>query len=247
MSVEQTRVGIVVVSHSGRIAEGVRELAGQMAPSITILDAGGDAEGGLGTDFARVSEALIGADTGGGVLVLADLGSAIMTAESAIEFLDAERRSRAHVSPAPLVEGAVAAAVAAEQGGNLAAVIAAALSAGDGTPAVASDAADALAAEEHRPEVASLGYARSVVVVNPEGLHARPAAEFAKLAATFPVAVTVNGRDGKSLLQIMSLGLMPGAEAEIASPDPDGRVAVDALADLIESGFGDRGNAAPGK
>ncbi|RLP78095.1 HPr family phosphocarrier protein [Mycetocola tolaasinivorans] len=231
------RVGLVVVSHSALIAEGVRELALQMAPDVTILAAGGDADGGIGTDFARVSDALVAADSGAGVLVLADLGSAILTAESAIEFLDAERRSRVRVSPAPLVEGSVAAAVSAQLDAALEAVVAAALTAGDGSPARPDAAADALAAETSTPEVAPLGYSRRVVIVNREGLHARPAAEFAKLAARFPVSVQVNGRDGKSLLQIMSLGLMPGAEAEISTPDPDGRVAVDALADLIESGF----------
>ena len=82
-------------------------------------------------------------------------------------------------------------------------------------------------------------YEREVVVRNPEGLHARPAAEFVKLANTFPVKVTVNGKDAKSLLGIMSLGLTAGATARIASDDADGRPAVDALADLVDTGFGE--------
>jgi PTS hybrid protein len=76
-----------------------------------------------------------------------------------------------------------------------------------------------------------------VLVRNPEGLHARPAAEFVKLANTFPVKVTVNGKDAKSLLGIMSLGLTAGSTARIVSGDPDGRAAVDALAALVDSGF----------
>ena len=82
-------------------------------------------------------------------------------------------------------------------------------------------------------------YEREVLVRNPEGLHARPAAEFVKLANTFPVKVTVNGKDAKSLLGIMSLGLTAGSTARISSDDPDGRTAVDALADLVDTGFGE--------
>jgi PTS hybrid protein len=83
------------------------------------------------------------------------------------------------------------------------------------------------------------GYTREVLVRNPQGLHARPAAEFVKLANTFPVKVTVNGKDAKSLLGVMSLGLTAGATASIASPDDEGEAAVDALVDLVESGFGE--------
>ena len=82
-------------------------------------------------------------------------------------------------------------------------------------------------------------YEREVLVRNPEGLHARPAAEFVKLANTFPVKVTVNGKDAKSLLGIMSLGLTAGSTARIASDDADGAAAVDALAALVETGFGE--------
>ena len=78
-----------------------------------------------------------------------------------------------------------------------------------------------------------------MTLVNADGLHARPAAELVKLASTFPQRVTVNGVDAKSLLGIMSLGLTKGASVEIASDDPDGRGAVEAIAELAESGFGE--------
>ena len=74
---------------------------------------------------------------------------------------------------------------------------------------------------------------------NPQGLHARPAADFVKLASTFPVKVTVNGKDAKSLLGVMSLGLTAGSTARIASEDPAGSEAVDALVALVETGFGE--------
>ena len=101
------------------------------------------------------------------------------------------------------------------------------------TPAPSAQAA------EPAPTAAGGGYAREVLVRNPQGLHARPAAEFVKLANTFPVKVTVNGKDAKSLLGVMSLGLVAGSTASIASEDDGGAQAVDALADLVETGFGE--------
>ncbi|MFC4244778.1 HPr family phosphocarrier protein [Gryllotalpicola reticulitermitis] len=80
-------------------------------------------------------------------------------------------------------------------------------------------------------------YARTVMLSNPDGLHARSAAEFVKLAARFPARVTINGKDARSLLAILSLGLMRGASCEIASDEESGRTAVDALAELVGSGF----------
>ena len=78
-----------------------------------------------------------------------------------------------------------------------------------------------------------------MTVVNLAGLHARPAAELAGLASTFPSQTTVNGEDATSVLAIMAQGLVRGRDVEIATADPDGRDAVDALADLVESGFGE--------
>lgn len=124
-------VGLVIVSHSRLLAEGVRELAGQMAPAVRIIPAGGAPDGDLGSDVERIAAALDAAWDGDGVLVLADLGSAVMSAHLAIEAQPPERRPRLVLSPAPLVEGAVVAAVEAALGRDLAAVAAAALAARD--------------------------------------------------------------------------------------------------------------------
>jgi phosphoenolpyruvate---glycerone phosphotransferase subunit DhaM len=225
-------VGLVIVSHSAQIADGVVELSAQMAPSVDILPAGGTDDGGIGTSFEKVSAAMAEADSGSGVVVLCDLGSAIMTAEAARDVIAPEVRERVRIADAPLVEGAVAAAVAAEIGGDLEAVDAAA-SAATQHGAASPDPV----AEPVLPDADS-AYVRTATLTNKDGLHARPAAEFVKLAGTFPARVTVNGKDAKSLLGIMSLGLMRGAGVEIAGP-PDATEAVDALADLIESGFGE--------
>ncbi|GAA2250537.1 dihydroxyacetone kinase phosphoryl donor subunit DhaM [Herbiconiux moechotypicola] len=235
------KVGVVFVSHSAKIAEGLVELAAQMAGSATLVAAGGTDEGGIGTSFDKVSAGVTEADSGHGVAVLCDLGSAILTAETALDFLDDEVRERVRIVDAPLVEGGVAAAVAAESGADLDGVVAAAESArgtgGTETDARAGDIVAVPVFEAVAP--ASGALSRSVTIINKDGLHARPAAEFVKLATGYPVKVTVNGRDAKSLLGIMSLGLTKGATVEIATDDPDGAEAVNALADLVETGFGE--------
>jgi len=234
------KVGIVFVSHSARIAEGLVDLARQMAPSAALVAAGGTDDGRIGTSFDLVSAGIGEADAGDGVAVLCDLGSAILTAETALDFLDDDVRARVRIVDAPLVEGGVAAAVSAEAGDDLEQVVAAAESARGGAPSgVPGPDNGAGTPDAGERAVAASAHSRSVTLVNADGLHARPAAELVKLASTFPQRVTVNGTDAKSLLAIMSLGLTKGATVEIASEDPEGRAAVDAIASLAESGFGE--------
>ncbi|MFF2276258.1 dihydroxyacetone kinase phosphoryl donor subunit DhaM [Agromyces sp. NPDC058126] len=233
------KVGLVFVSHSSQIAAGLVELARQMAPTAALEPAGGTDDGRIGTSFDLVSAAISAADSGHGVVVLCDLGSAILTTETALDFLDDELRARVRLVDAPLVEGGVAASVAAEAGDALDAVVAAAESArGDGGAGGEDSAAPVTGAAPPSGGEAS-GYSRTVTLVNADGLHARPAAELVKLAATFEHRVTVNGADAKSLLGIMSLGLTKGAEVEIATDDVAGSREVDALAALAASGFGE--------
>jgi dihydroxyacetone kinase phosphotransfer subunit len=107
-------VGIVVVSHSADLARGVAELASQMAgPDVRIEVAGGGPDGTLGTDDSLVRDAIRRANQGDGVIVLGDIGSAILTIRHVLE-----RQSNGHARlvDAPLVEGAVAAAVVASAG-----------------------------------------------------------------------------------------------------------------------------------
>lgn len=232
-------VGLVVVSHSEKIAAGVVELAGQMAGSTKIIAAGGTDDGGIGTSFDKVTAAIAEAGGGGGVVVLCDLGSAQLTAETALELLDDELRSRVRIADGPIVEGAVAAAVAAEIGGDLDAVLAAAQSAGGATPDVVPREPDAgESAGERHPQ--SDQVSGTATLVNKDGLHARPAADFVKLASAFDAKVTVNGVDAKSLLRIMSLGLTKGSEVSLSASGPDAEAAVSAMVELIESAFGEQ-------
>jgi phosphoenolpyruvate---glycerone phosphotransferase subunit DhaM len=122
-------VGIVVVSHSSELAQGLADLATQMAgPHVRIEHAGGTAQGDLGTDEGRVRDAIRRADQGDGVVVFGDLGSAILTIRHVLE-----SRANGHVKliDAPIVEGAVAGAVMASAGCSIEDVAAAAESARD--------------------------------------------------------------------------------------------------------------------
>src|SRR5262249_23592302 len=110
-------VGLVLVSHSAELAAGLASLVRQIAgPDVPIEPAGGGPDGVLGTDGALVRAAITQANRGDGVVVLGDLGSAILTARDALDDLDLPD---ARLVDAPLVEGAVAAAVVAAGGGTL--------------------------------------------------------------------------------------------------------------------------------
>ncbi len=123
----ESLVGIVIVSHSAQIAAGTVELARQMAgDDVRIEAAGGTADGSLGTDAAAIMAAITAADAGAGVLVLVDLGSAVLATQTALELLGEDAAAGVRLSGGPLVEGAVVAAVQASVGDDLAAVLAAA-------------------------------------------------------------------------------------------------------------------------
>lgn len=121
-------VGLVIVSHSWKIAEGVCDLAREMAngQNVAIISAGGLDDGSIGTDAQRIADAIVEADSGDGVVILADIGSSIMSAETAIELLEEEGREiNVVIADAPIVEGAVCAVVEAASGGSVDSVLSA--------------------------------------------------------------------------------------------------------------------------
>ncbi len=116
-------VGIVIVSHSPKIAEGAADMVRQMVgDSVPLAHVGGDPGGGLGTDVARIVAAIEAAWSDAGVAILVDLGGAETNSEMAIEMLPADRQDRVVVCNAPIVEGAVIAATEASGGSPLAVV-----------------------------------------------------------------------------------------------------------------------------
>ena len=236
-------VGLVIVSHSATLAEGVAELARGMGAEVPIELAGGieAPEPSLGTDAARVLEAIERADEGDGVVVLMDLGSAVLSAEMALDLLPPERRDRVVLSEAPLVEGAVAAAVTAKLGASLADVAA------EARGSLGAKATHLGSGETGAPEAAGAdGRGRTIrlTVRNPLGLHARPAARFVQTAGSFDAEVSVTnlttGRgpaSGRSLNALATLGIRQGHEIELAATGPQADDALTAVKALAERDF----------
>lgn len=219
-------VGLVLVSHSEQIAAGLAELAGQMAPSVRIIPAGGMDGGGLGTSYDKVSGAVAELrEEDLEVLLLADLGSATMIVETVVE----EHSEGVLFQDAPLVEGAVAAAVACEQGAALQAVADAAVSAG----------ADYKRPERTaQPAVESGGvYSRTAVVADELGLHARPAAQVAAMAGQYEGDIFINDVGADSIMELMALGVKKGDTVTVSTSDADCHRAVDKIAAAIAAGL----------
>ena len=217
-------VGLVIVSHSAKLAEGVAELAAQMAPDVPIKPAGGlPGDGGLGTDFEAVATAVDAAQQGDGVLLLYDLGSARMTAELVVE--TADEPDGLAVAEAPLVEGAVAAAVAAAGQADLAAVRAAAEAAGTG--------------DETPVEESSVGprLTMDLVLTNDVGLHARPAAMLARAVAELDAEVVVRlgdqQADARSVLALLGLAARQGDRLEVTARGPQAQAALDRVRNTV--------------
>jgi len=112
-------VGIVIVSHSNKVAEGLKEIALQMAPEVKIAEAGGTNDGRIGTDITKIQDAIREVYSESGVIILFDLGSAFMNTEMAIEFLDEDMKNNIEIIDTPLVEGTIVAAVDSSIGKNI--------------------------------------------------------------------------------------------------------------------------------
>lgn len=113
-------VGIVIVSHVEKLAQGVMELCSLMTPDVPMAAAGGMEDGGFGTSYEKICAAVDKVYSDDGVALLMDMGSAVMTTEMVLEDMS-ERKLR--MVDCPLVEGAVLAALAADAGQSLDAVV----------------------------------------------------------------------------------------------------------------------------
>ncbi|MEQ0561867.1 dihydroxyacetone kinase phosphoryl donor subunit DhaM [Amycolatopsis sp. NEAU-NG30] len=221
-------VGIVLVSHSAKLAEGLAELAAQMAPDVRIVPAGGLEDGSIGTDYDEVVAATQRADSGDGVVLLYDLGSAQMTAELAVESL--ADPSAAVVADGPLVEGAIAAAVAAQAGKDRKAVAEAAAAAGVPDDLSLGEPADG-------------GDEIELELRNDVGLHARPAALLVRALSEFDAEVSVRlgeqEADGHSVLALMSLGARQGDRIRVRAGGPQAAAALEKAKELVDGNFGE--------
>jgi dihydroxyacetone kinase phosphotransfer subunit len=239
-------IAIVVVSHSESLARAAVELATQMVaddPPTMEIAAGSD--GGLGTDATAIAAAIKRADDasgGTGVLVMMDLGSAVLSSEMALELVD-DLAGEVYLSRAPFVEGLVAAAVQAALGRSVADVEREAVKAvGAKADQLGEDPAPGAAAAAATPE----GEFLDVEVINPQGLHARPAALLAKAASELPIEVSVTNLDtgagpaaADSMLELMSIGARIGTTVRLTADGPEAASSLATLARLISDGLGE--------
>lgn len=228
------------MSHSRALAEAAVELAREMLHSSDVLleVAAGLDDGGFGTDATAIATALGAADRGDGVVVLMDLGSAVLSAELAVELLDDDTaRDRVLLCPAPLVEGLVVAAVAAGSGAGREQVAAEALGglAGKQAHLAPHDAPnDAGPAPVDSP---ADGQATAAFVVRgAHGLHARPAARLVQLVAGLDSRVELrNASTGSawvpaaSLSAVATLGALQGHQVQVRAYGPGAQAALDAV------------------
>lgn len=237
-------VSIVIVSHSAALAAGVQELAEQMVQGkVQIAVAGGvdDAANPIGTDPMKVLAAIQSVYSEDGVVVLMDLGSAMMSAETAVEFLQPEQQENVHLCPAPLVEGVMAAAVQASVGGSVAQVMA---EAQEALVAKIQQVASEIITTNPTPATALTGgEAITIVVPNKLGLHARPAARFVTTANQFEAAMQVTLADktanAKSINQVATLGVRQHDKIVVTALGVDAIAALAAIQALANANFGD--------
>jgi phosphotransferase system enzyme I (PtsI) len=243
-------IGVVVVSHSPPLAEAAVQLALEMIsgepPAIAIAAGAGD--GVTGTNALKVAEAIAKVSSPDGVLVMMDLGSAVLSAEMALEFVD-DKDVDVRLTGAPLVEGLMAALVRAAAGATL--------------DEVEAEARGALLAKEtqldqFRPSP-TLPQARlesdelsgHVVLPNQDGLHARPVATLVAALAGLKARVTLANRrtgvgpaDAASPTALLTLGGRKGDVIDVRASGPDGARALAVIRELARDGFGELGDAA---
>jgi phosphoenolpyruvate-protein phosphotransferase/dihydroxyacetone kinase phosphotransfer subunit len=255
-------VGIVLVSHSRSLALSVQELIRTMTgPDLPLALAAGAGENHheLGTDAIEISEAIASVHSRDGVLVIMDMGSAILSAETALDLLDEPLRVGVKFCGAPFVEGAVAACVTANLGAPLDEVYAEAIGSLRQKenflhPAQASPTPLPVEPEKKPdavPDQTGPGKKARVVVRNVHGLHARPAARLISESRPFHSTITVSNLFNhrgpvsiKSLSSLASLEILQGNEIEFSAEGDDADAALEKISKFVESGLGDDLSAA---
>lgn len=242
-------VNLVLVSHSPSLVAGVAELARAMTQQSRVVIATaagtGDPMHPLGTNAEKIRRAIEAAYSDDGVLVLMDLGSAILSAEMALDFLPEDQRANVRLCAAPMIEGAIAAAVQASLGGNLDQVAAEALGA---LASKAEGLSHYAQPDVTASPVTALAGAQDITlkIENRLGLHARPAALFVQTAARFKSDVQVARAsneerriNAKSINAVASLGVRQNEVIKVYAAGPDAAEALAALQKLAADKFGE--------
>ena len=257
-------VGIVLVSHSRSLALAVQQLIQSMTgPALPIAIAAGTGEKHeeLGTDGVEIAEAIVSVKSPEGVIVLMDIGSAILSAQTALDLIDLPLRASIRLCPAPFVEGAVAAGVIAHMGSSLDEVYNEALAAlkqkqgalGSRPPAITPVSSGPPPLPRQKTGAISLsgsangnGEKIRVTVRNRHGLHARPAARLITETKPFHSEITVRNLTNqrgpvsvRSLSSLAALEVLEGNEIEVAARGEDAAAALEMIRKLVESGLGE--------
>ena len=248
-------VNLVLVSHSKKMADGTAEMVKQMTASeaVTIVTAAGIGEDNedLGTSAMDIMEAIESVYSEDGVLILMDLGSAVLSTEMALDLLSDEMKDNIRVCPAPFVEGAIAAAVQAGLGSDLSTVYRDAMR----SLKLKTDQLSDLIETESEEEPAEIPAGESdnnrreitLVVPNKQGLHARPAVLFVKTIGGFDAKVMVKNLtedkgpvEANSLISVMTLGAKQGHQVHISAEGEERDAVIDALENLFERNLEDQ-------
>ncbi len=249
-------VSLVLVSHSLPLAESIANLIQHIVKedmSIAIAAGVDDPEHPWGTDVIKIQQAIESVYSDDGVIVLMDLGSAVLSAEMAREFLNPEQQARVKLCAAPLVEGAIAASVIASTGANLETVITEAQQ--SLTAKLSHLAASNIAPPvELSPQLLTKPLTCILTINNPLGLHLRPAAQFVATANQFSSDIQVknitkssNFVNGKSINQLMLLGVKSGEQIEIEAKGNDASLFLNKIKELVANNFSEPESLTPQK
>ena len=241
-------VGLVIVSHSRALADALVGLLRQVTASdlpVAVAAGIGEDRSEFGTDAVEIMDAIRSVYSEAGVLVLMDLGSAVLSAKMALDLLPPVMVDKIQFCGAPLVEGAIAAAVQISLGSDLETICREATGALAPKREQLGTEREAAVAAAQLPEY-SRGHPITLTLTNLHGLHARPAAKFVQTAARFMANVAVtdltNGKgpvSARSLNAIATLGAIEGHQICISASGEEAKLVLAALKVLIEDNFGE--------
>jgi len=242
-------VGLVIVSHSRALANALVGLLRQVASTelpIAIAAGIGEDRSEFGTDAVEIMEAIQSVYSEEGVVVLMDLGSAVLSAKMALELLPPEMAAKIRFCGAPLIEGGVAAAVQIGLTNDLEAICREANAALAPKHEQLGEESAAPAAPAAAPDEAARGASITLTLTNLHGLHARPAAKFVQTAARFMANVTISDLtnqkgpvSARSLNAIATLGAIENHQIRIRASGEEAKLVLAALKVLIEDNFGE--------
>lgn len=238
-------IGIVIVSHSREISDGLKRMADAMGPTdVPVVSAGGmdDPENPLGTDALRIYQAIQDMLTEDGVLVFADIGAAKLNAETAIDLLDEDQKQKVRFCDAPLVEGVLSATVQSAADGSIDEVMREAQDAY--TPP--SVHVEPTAPEAKTPPHSEKALVREYDIVSPLGLHARPAARFVTAMNQYESDVHLRNVtkdsgyvNAKSINKVVTLEVVRNSRISVSAEGPDAAQVHESIQRLIEDNFGE--------